>query len=382
MDSVVNAGPIACLLIPDAALRLETLRRPAWDGLPLVLADPTTSHARRVTGVTPEASELGVRVGMPVREALSLAPQVVVITPDLVHYARAFRDLTQRLSAVTPRLSAEELGCIYLDLRGLGRHYASLGEAGRAILEAVNPALRPRLGLGDSRFTAYVAARRARPAGICRIAPDKAAAALARMPVDVLPVPEETKQRLRHLGLARLGAIARLSSGAMQAQFGPPGRQIWELAHGRDTTPFVSAPFVEPLVEQVILPAPTALSTVLLSGIHQLVSRLLARPELRNAAIRKLVLQLRIEGDRSVERTIIFKACPDRSGGSGSQDQWRLVAVLNDHLQRRRKEWRAACRTRRTGRRPARPAAQNPCAGRNPRASMRPSSQGRVRPCR
>ncbi len=317
---------IACLLIPHFALRVEVLRHPAWDGMPLALANLAEGNRRRLIDCSPEAASQGLRAGMLVREALSLCPGVTVITADPVHYATVFASMLRDLHDVSPALEPGDPGVIYVDLRGLGRHYAGPEVAGMELLAAIPAQLRPRLGISSNKFTALVAAHQAEAGGIRMVSETRAAKFLAGCPVDLLPVAEKMKLRLHRLGLNTLGDITRLSSGAMQAQFGSEGRRAWELAHGKDDAPFSPAEIPAPVVERVTLPAPAIQIDTLLTGVYQLVSRLLRRPELRDNGVRKLSLRLVLEGYRSWQQEIVLKGAV--------REVRRLMLVLSSCLGR------------------------------------------------
>ena len=98
---------------------------------------------------------------------------------------------------------------------------------------AVPPRLEPRFGIGPGRFAATVAASSAQ-AGQVLQAPPNLLEFLAPYPVEVLPVDWDTVTRIKRLGLKTLGDIARQKLGPMQAQFGPQGKPLWEMARGID----------------------------------------------------------------------------------------------------------------------------------------------------
>ena len=108
-ENRLKDATIACLLIPHFALRVEMLRHPAWDGMPLAMANLAESNRRRLTDCSPEAASQGLRAGMLVREALSLCPDVTVVTADPVHYATVFARILRDLHDVSPLHLANEL---------------------------------------------------------------------------------------------------------------------------------------------------------------------------------------------------------------------------------------------------------------------------------
>jgi DNA polymerase-4/protein ImuB len=317
---------IACLLVPNFPVRVEVLRHPIWDGLPLALTDLAPSGRRKIIDCSPEAAARGVRVGMLAREVVDLCPQAVIVTADPVYYAAAFNELLRALYDVSPTLERGGLGIVYADLRGLARHFASPAVAGQALIEAAPALLRPRMGISNTKFTALAAAHQAEPGALKLVPAARARAFLAECSVELLPVEETMKLRLQRLGLPRLGDVARLPVGALQAQFGPAGRRAWELARGEDRALLAPEPISEPLVERVTLPTPSAQYGTLLIGLHQLVARLLARPELRGRGVRRLQLQLSMEQERSWEQTVVLKGA--------LSDPRRLVAILGERLSR------------------------------------------------
>jgi DNA polymerase-4/protein ImuB len=314
---------VACVFIPHFPLRVEILRHPELDGLPLAITDPFASlrtnpagSARRsIADCSPEAAAQGMRVGMPLREAIGACPHAAILTSDPVHYANVFADLLGALGAVSPGIEAGEpcperrewMGVAYVDLRGLERLWGGLDNLTAALLRAVPPALRPRLGLAANKFVARVAAEWARPGGTRIVPAAYSKAFLAGCPVDLLPVPAEMRRRLHQFGLYTLRDIARLPMAKLQAQFGPAGRRAWELAHGHDASRLTPLIPEERVTERLTLPAPSVQSETLLLGVRQLVTRLYTRPELRYRGARRARLQLLLEERRSWERTFMLK---------------------------------------------------------------------------
>jgi DNA polymerase-4/protein ImuB len=324
-DSEGAGVVVACVFIPHFPLRVEILRHPELDGLPLALTDLAGAGRRRIVECSPEAFERGLRVGMPLREAVGTCPQAVILTSDPVAYANAFADLLRALGAVSPAVEAAEAGVAFVDLRGLERLYGGSGNIAASLLRAVPPALRPRIGLAANKFTAHVAATQASPGGVRMIPAAYAKAFLAGSPVDVLPVPLEMRRRLERFGLYHLRDIARLPLGKLQAQFGPDGRRVWELAHGQDSAPIRPLAHAERFVERLSLPSPTVQIETVLMALRQVCERAYTRKEVRGRGARQVRLQLLLEEHRSWERTLTLKGTID--------DPWTLNTTLRYRLQ-------------------------------------------------
>ncbi|HUG15293.1 MAG TPA: DNA polymerase Y family protein [Thermomicrobiales bacterium] len=321
---------VACVFIPHFPLRVEILRHPELDGLPLALTDLAGMARRKIIACSPEAAERGVRIGMSLRDAVNACSQAAILTSDPVYYAGVFADLLRSLGAVSPGIEAGEPGCAFVDLRGLGRLHGGLENVPAALLQAVPPTLRPRIGLAANKFTAWVAAHKARPGGSHAVPAEYGKAFLARCPVDLLPVPVETKRRLERFGLYTLGDIARLPAGKTQAQFGPEGRRIWELANGNDREPFRSIQHEERVLECLPLPSPAVQIETVLMGVWQLTRRIYARPDVRGRGARQARLQLLLEGQRSWERTIALKGTVGDAESLSTTLRYRLAGLTLD----------------------------------------------------
>lgn len=320
-------GVVACVFIPHFPLRVEILRHPELDGLPLALTDLAGAGRRRIVECSPEAVERGLRGGMPLREAIGACPEAVILTSDPVAYANAFADLLGTLGTVSPSVEAAERGTAFVDLRGLERLYGGTENITAALLRAVPPTLRPRIGLASNKFTARVAATQARPGGV-RMVPDAYAKAfLAGSPVDVLPVPLEMRRRLERFGLSHLRDIARLPLGKLQAQFGPDGRRAWELAHGRDSSPVRPLAHEERFVERLSLPSPTVQIETVMMALSQVCERAYTRKEVRGRGARQARLQLLLEEHRSWERTLTLKGTVDDPGTLHTTLRYRLQGL-------------------------------------------------------
>lgn len=315
-------SPFGCLLVTHLPLRLALRQHPGLKGTPVAVATP--GQRGTLIDCSRSASELGLKPGILAREAQSLCPQVTILPDDPLAYAAEHTALMRALADVCPTLQRGPVGRINLDLRGLQRHYTSSIELGRALLDVTRADLRPRLGMGPSVFTAYVGAHGTRAGSVRVITPAKVGQLLERRPIDLLPLPRETLARMERLGLQRIADLSRLPLTALVAQFGTEGKRAWQLAHGEDPDPFVPEPILEPVIEVLPLPDPTALEQELAVALRVATGRLLARPELQGRAIRRVRLDLQLGYGGTVGRTFVVK--------DGTRDPRRLVSLMRSQL--------------------------------------------------
>lgn len=297
---------IACLLVPHFALRVALLERPDLDGLPLVLTSPP-SNRTVVADCSPEAAAKGIRTGMLLREVTALCPAAEFIHPNPVRDDDAAERITRSLEGFSPLAEMAAPGEWYVDLRGLDRLHGPVDRIGGSLLSFVPPALRPRIGIGPSRFAAMVAARKTTAGGVRIVAADDVSTLLAGVPVAWLQVGDSLPRRFERLGLHTLADIKALPLSAMQARFGQEGKRVWELANGTDTTPVVPRPAIARVTESLSLPAPTTSRDLLLLGLKRLVVRAFAKPELRGRAVRQARLRVMIEGGQSWEKELTLR---------------------------------------------------------------------------
>src|SRR3989454_2665209 len=248
-----------CVWIPLFALRCEEARRPELVSQPgaLLAAD---AGRRVVWQVSPLARHAGVRPGMTVSQAIGLCPALRLCEPDPVHYDERFALLLAALARVSPVVEPAELGLAYVGTDGLERLYGGPERQVEFVIRVLNAEcgmrsaefdVRPsmphaalntphsafrtpyfRVGWGQGKFVAWVAATRAKPGGAFIVPPGEEGVVLASQPVAVLPLDSDAHRRLRLLGLRTLGRLAALPEEAIVSQFGRAGRRWWRLAAG------------------------------------------------------------------------------------------------------------------------------------------------------
>ena len=154
---------------------------------------------------------------------------------------RPFERMLDALDDLSPRVEAVDVGVALVDITGLGPMWGPERRiAARAVMlaRAVAP-LRVRCGVGENRWLATLAARLARASGADAPAAfhDLPRAALAELPLTLLPADPATRQRFALFGLTEMGQLAALPRSAVGAQFGAVGERLQALARGNDPRP-------------------------------------------------------------------------------------------------------------------------------------------------
>ena len=311
----------ACVWIPLFPLRCEEARHEGLAGFSIALLAPDTT--RKLWQVSPHARHTGVKPGMTVSQAIGLCPTLRLIEPDPVHYDEQFARLLSALTAVSPVVEPAELGLAYVGTDGLEGIYGSPEK----IVEAISRTMEAssfRLGWGAGKFTAWVAASRAKRSEAIVVPIGEEQKFLASQPIAVLPLDPDIHRRLRQLGIRTLGALAALPEEAMAAQFGSVGRRLWLLAAGRITEPVVGRVSPEPIVAALTFFTPVGERELLSHSLDQLIARALRHPRRIGWRVHALRLRADLDGSGSWLATILLK--------DPSADAARIAAPLKIRL--------------------------------------------------
>jgi hypothetical protein len=285
---------------PHLPLRLALGREPGADELVVLGGRPWDRGV--VLDHSPAAGRLGVQRGQPLGRAHDLAPDAAFLEPRAEAYAGTFEAALASLGDLVPAVEGEtdvtqrSFGQAFLGIEGLARLWGdepALLERAIRIVRPILPGM-PRAGIGNTRFGAQVAAitgAGATPAGGAA----QEAAFLAPLPVTLLPADMATRDRLRVLGLTRMGELAALDRSAVIARFGIPGGDLHDLVRGMDRRPLRPRRPVERLRAEVELDPPVDGLEPLRFVLHHLCGTLCEQLSARGAGASRAVLTLTLE---------------------------------------------------------------------------------------
>ena len=324
MPQRLTSSLAACVWIPLFPLRCEEARREGLVTHPTALLAPDLS--RKLWQVSPLARRSGVRAGMTVSQAIGLCPTLRLCEPDPVHYDERFARLLAALNEISPVIESGELGLAYVGTDGLEGIYGAPGKIAAAIKCGVRSAeCGVRIGFGLGKFTAWVAASRAKQGEAVIVPAGGEGEFLAAQPIAVLPLDPDTHRRLRQLGIRTLGALAALPEEAVTAQFGAVGRRLWRLAAGRTVEPVVGSIAPEPIVAALTFFTPVGERDLIERAIDQLIARALKDSRRIGWRVQALRLVAEVEGGRSWLADLLLK--------DPTADGARIAAPLKTRLE-------------------------------------------------
>lgn len=297
---------IACLRVADLPLAAELRAHPEWAEQPLVVASASGPRAE-VVSVSPAAARLGVHRGSGVSHARALCAElhVRVASPALERAARAtlldvalsFSPRALLLPPARGAFAAE--AAVLLDASGIGALFRSEhGFAASLVERARRLGLPANAAVAGSRSVARLVARQlAHAGGETRVvAPGGETALLAPMPIDLLDPDDDLAARLTRFGIRSLRDLLALPTSALATRLGPRALALVALARGEAEDPPLPVPVRTRLREALDLEHPVERLEPLLFVLQGLLSRLLARLDLRHLACGDLALALELSG--------------------------------------------------------------------------------------
>src|SRR6266550_4971459 len=278
---------------------LELARRPDLYGTPVIVG----RWDEHVVAASEETSAFGVLHGMALRQAEHLCPQATFVLPDEEAVVRIRELIAAALYDLAPVVEVRDEGIAWLDLSGVTNPGQSIRAARHRLLRAIGR--EPRLGLAPGPFSARLAAARARPGRLLRVA--DAREFLAALPSRELPLDAEQRERLDLLGLRTLGAVASVGPRELESQLGRDGRHAVLLA--RALEPDQLTPWRPPLFTSVHrqFDPPIEDREALLFVARALCDDLAAELGLRGAGAKQILVRLLLESAPHEQRDSLVR---------------------------------------------------------------------------
>ena len=307
------------LAVHFPALALEVFPGAARDPAPFAVA------ARgEILIANTSAAHAGVRTGMPVAAACTLAPQLTVRPRDPSAERRALEGAALWAGQFTPQVSLRA---------ARGTLLAEIG-AGLKLFGGPDALLaRMRSGLDDLGYEALLACAPAPAAAelfahagfeLMLDTGEAARLQLARLPLACLDASLETIGALESLGLRTLGECLALPVQGLARRFGPA--LVEQLRRALGETPDPQPPFTPPerYAGKLELPAPAEAVEALVFGLRRMLGELCGLLAARNLGATALAIALEHD-DHPATRVALKLSVPSR-------DAQHLLALARERL--------------------------------------------------
>ena len=260
-----------------------------------------------VVAASYEARRFGVRAPMPVRDALALCPDAIVVDGHFDQYLELSSRVMEILESVTPVVEQISVDEAFLDVAGsvhlLGRPSEMARVLRRRVREEVGLPL--SIGIASTKFLAKIASARAKPDGLLVVPPGREFEFLHPLPVEAMwGVGRVTSRKLRRLGIETVADLAALGPDVLVPVLGPhAAHHLTSLAWNRDPRPGHGGRRAGSVGSQTALgrglTSVEEMRVVVLGIADRVGRRLRAKGRMGS----KLTLRARFPGPRSVSRS-------------------------------------------------------------------------------
>ena len=209
---------------------------PALRGKPLAIA--WRSRRSVVLTASYEARPFGVRSAIPLHQALSLCPQLLVVAPDFTKYRAASDAIFEIFGEGGRAVEGLSLDEAFVD--AATDDVATAEAFARSVRERVRDevGLTVSAGVAGGKMVAKIASDSCKPDGLAVVEPGTEPAFLAPLDVGRLwGVGPKGRTRLLAAGVATVGDVAALDDARLFALFGRGGKELRDLARGIDPRP-------------------------------------------------------------------------------------------------------------------------------------------------
>lgn len=218
---------------------VECLKNASLLGKPLIIGG--TSNRGVVSTCSYEARRFGVHSAMPMKMALRLCPQAIILKGDMDSYSYYSKLVTEIIAEDAPLMEKASIDEFYLDLTGMDRYFGcyqwSTELRTRIMKESGLPI---SFGLSANKMVSKVGTNEAKPNGARMIQKGNERDFLAPLRVKKIPgVGPQMNKKLSFMGVRTIKTLSEIPVRLLEREFGKTGRGLSQKSRGIDTTPVV-----------------------------------------------------------------------------------------------------------------------------------------------
>jgi DNA polymerase IV (DinB-like DNA polymerase) len=188
-----------------------------------------------------EARKYGIRSAMPLSEALSLNPNLILLPVDISYYRQVSKKVMGVLEKFADVLEQASIDEAFLDCaikRGNDQPEDYAMKIKRAIKNECD--LLCSIGVTSTKASAKIAADYRKPDGLTVVYPYNLKGFLESLAVStVAGIGPQTQKRLMEKGIETLGQLATYDVQKLIQEFGINGKWMWNVANGKDEEPVI-----------------------------------------------------------------------------------------------------------------------------------------------
>lgn len=219
---------------------VERLLNSQLQGKPVLIGGK--SDRAVVASCSYEARRFGVHSAMPMKMALRLCPEAIVIQGDFELYSQYSNIVTEIIEDSVPLVEKASIDEHYLDLTGMDKFFGCWKWAKELRQRIINETGLPiSLGLSANKTTSKIATGEAKPSGELKVDSGNEKSFLAPLSIRKIPmVGDKTYIQLRNMGISKCLTLQQMDVFLLRQILGENGMVIWKKANGIDESPVVA----------------------------------------------------------------------------------------------------------------------------------------------
>ena len=219
---------------------VECLNNPSLKGKPLIVG----GHNERgvVSACSYETRKFGVHSAMPMKTAMRLCPQAIVVSGSYSDYGKYSQWVTEIIAAKAPLFEKASVDEFYIDLTGMDRFfdpYKWTIDLREEIIGKTN--LPISFGMASSKLVAKIATDEAKPNGYLYVSFGSEKEFLAPLNVAKIPgVGKHTCKSFYEMGINTIQDLSNQPIALLEKYFGRFGADLWNKSNGIHTRQVVN----------------------------------------------------------------------------------------------------------------------------------------------
>ena len=215
---------------------VEILKDASLKGKPVIVGGQNEKGI--VTTCTYEARKFGVHSAMPMKTAMRLCPQAIVVSGNYPEYSKYSKWVTDIIASKAPLFEKASIDEFYLDLHGMDKFFDPLKwtiELRELIMNETG--LPISFGIAKNKLVAKMATNEAKPNGFLQVPLGKEKEFLAPLEVNKIPgVGEQANKILNYHGIKLIRDIHKAKPEYLENLLGKWGYELWNKAQGDHTS--------------------------------------------------------------------------------------------------------------------------------------------------
>ena len=217
---------------------VERLKNSTLNGKPVIIGGGDRGV---VAACSYETRVFGVHSAMPMKLALRLWPQALVIRGDHEDYSKYSRMVTDVIASRVPLYEKASIDEFYVDMTGMEKFFGT-----RLFSAELKQTIRRETGLpityalASNKLVSKIATNEVKPNGQIEIPFGREKDYLAPLAIQKMPgVGDKTGALLKQMGIKTIRLLSEIPVEMLETIFGKFGRDLWRKAQGIDESPVI-----------------------------------------------------------------------------------------------------------------------------------------------